>query len=307
MNLQEVVMMHDDVVLCVYFSRDSEMLAFESEDRKIKVSNTCLHLRLHELTFRRDSCVLDFVHFYIFRWWYFMKNCEVATTLGSGEITYFVLLPPFYNIGHYGKAITNLVLSGLKDVTGRGVMGAAQVPLTVTSCKGLTNTCIEAIGKGCINLNGSVAFAKASVSLENLLLEECNRFTLTRIIVALVNIKMKLKSLSLVKYMGVKDIDMEVSILSPCESFQSLVIQKCPGFGSASLAMIVQINCEAGLVNVNLTGFWNLTNNIVSTLAWLYGGKLEVLNLDGCGKITNASLVVIANNFIVLNDLDVSN
>ncbi|KAG4943975.1 hypothetical protein JHK84_048035 [Glycine max] len=189
MNLQEVVMMHDDVVLCVYFSRDSEMLAFESEDRKIKVSNTCLHLR----------------------WWYFMKNCEVATTLGSGEITYFVLLPPFYNIGHYGKAITNLVLSGLKDVTGRGVMGAAQ------------------------------AFAKASVSLENLLLEECNRFTLTRIIVALVNIKMKLKSLSLVKYMGVKDIDMEVSILSPCESFQSLVIQKCPGFGSASLAMIVQI------------------------------------------------------------------
>ncbi|KAG4933800.1 hypothetical protein JHK87_047802 [Glycine soja] len=208
-----------------------------------------------------------------------MKNCEVATTLGSGEITYFVLLPPFYNIGHYGKAITNLVLSGLKDVTGRGVMGAAQ---------GL----------------GSVAFAKASVSLENLLLEECNRFTLTRIIVALVNIKMKLKSLSLVKYMGVKDIDMEVSILSPCESFQSLVIQKCPGFGSASLAMI---NCEAGLVNVNLAGFWNLTNNIVSTLAWLYGGKLEVLNLDGCGKITNASLVVIANNFVVLNDLDVSN
>ncbi|KAG4931048.1 hypothetical protein JHK86_048009 [Glycine max] len=87
-------------------------------------------------------------------------------------------------LSHTIKAITNLVLSGLKDVTGRGVMGAAQ---------GL----------------GSVAFAKASVSLENLLLEECNRFTLTRIIVAL--------------------------------SFQSLVIQKCPGFGSASLAMIVQI------------------------------------------------------------------
>ncbi|RZB57626.1 EIN3-binding F-box protein 1 [Glycine soja] len=211
-----------------------------------------------------------------------MKNCEVATTLGSGEIMYFVLLPPFYNIGHYGKAITNLVLSGLKDVTGRG--------LCLCQCFFVSDS-------------GSVAFAKASVSLENLLLEECNRFTLTRIIVALVNIKMKLKSLSLVKYMGVKDIDMEVSILSPCESFQSLVIQKCPGFGSASLAMI---NCEAGLVNVNLAGFWNLTNNIVSTLAWLYGGKLEVLNLDGCGKITNASLVVIANNFVVLNDLDVA-
>ena len=128
------------------------------------------------------------------------------------------------------------------------------MPLTVTSCKGLTNTCIEAIGKGCINLkhlclrrccfvsdNGLVAFAKAAISLESLQLEECNRFTQSGIIVALANIKTKLKSLSLVKYMGVKDIDMEVSILSPCESFQSLVIQKCPGFGSASLAMIVQI------------------------------------------------------------------
>lgn len=36
--LQETFMMHDDPVLCVDFSRDSEMLASGSQDGKIKVS-----------------------------------------------------------------------------------------------------------------------------------------------------------------------------------------------------------------------------------------------------------------------------
>ncbi|KAL9326214.1 hypothetical protein ACSQ67_006859 [Phaseolus vulgaris] len=220
-------------------------------------------------------------------------------------------------ICHYGRAITNL---------------------------GVTDKSIEAIGKGCINLkqmylrrccfvtdSGLVAFAKAAVSLESLQLEECNRFTQSGIIVALSNIKTKLRSLTLVKCTGVKDIDMEVSMLSPCQSLRSLAIQKCPGFGSSSLAMIGKLcpqlrhlnltglygitdagllplleNCEAGLVNVNLAGCWNLTDNIVSALARLHGGTLEVLNLDGCMKITDASLVIIANNCLVLNDLDVS-
>jgi len=57
-------MMHDDAVLCVDFSRDSEMLASGSQDGKIKVSNSCLHLRLHELTFRRISYIFDFVCVY---------------------------------------------------------------------------------------------------------------------------------------------------------------------------------------------------------------------------------------------------
>ena len=74
--------------------------------------------------------------------------------------------------------------------------------------------------------NGLVAFAKAAISLESLQLEECNRFTQSGIIVALADIKTKLKSLALVKCMGVKDIDMEVSMLSPCESLRPLVIQK---------------------------------------------------------------------------------
>lgn len=35
-------MMHDDAVLCVDFSRDSEMIASGSQDGKIKVSNVFL-------------------------------------------------------------------------------------------------------------------------------------------------------------------------------------------------------------------------------------------------------------------------
>lgn len=37
-------MMHDDPVLCVDFSRDSEMLASGSQDGKIKVSFSCVCL-----------------------------------------------------------------------------------------------------------------------------------------------------------------------------------------------------------------------------------------------------------------------
>lgn len=36
--LQDAFMMHEDAVLCVDFSRDSEMLASGSQDGKIKVN-----------------------------------------------------------------------------------------------------------------------------------------------------------------------------------------------------------------------------------------------------------------------------
>lgn len=42
--VQETFMMHDDPVLCVDFSRDSEMLASGSQDGKIKVSISCVCL-----------------------------------------------------------------------------------------------------------------------------------------------------------------------------------------------------------------------------------------------------------------------
>lgn len=254
-------------------------------------------------------------------------------------------------IGHYGKAITNLVLSGLQNVSEKGfwVMGNAQglhklTSLTVTSCRGITDVSLEAIGKGCINLkqmclrkccfvsnNGMVAFAKAAGSLESLQLEECNRVTLSGIIGALSNCGSKLKSLTLVKCMGIRDMALGFAMPSPCTSLRSLSIRYCPGFGTSSLAMVGKLcpqiqhvdlsglcgitdagllplleSCEAGLVKVNLSDCLNLTDEVISALARLHGGTLELLNLEGCRKITDASLVAIADNCLLLNDLDLS-
>lgn len=254
-------------------------------------------------------------------------------------------------IGHYGKAITNLVLSGLQNVSEKGfwVMGNAQglqklTSLTVTSCRGITDVSLEAIGKGCINLkqmclrkccfvsnNGMVAFAKAAGSLECLQLEECNRVTLSGIVGALSNCGTKLKSLTLVKCMGIRDMALGFAMPSPCTSLRSSSVRYCPGFGTASLAMVGKLcpqiqhvdlsglcgitgagllplleSCEAGLVKVNLSGCFNITDDVILALARLHGGTLELLNLEGCRKITDASLVAIADNCLLLNDLDVS-
>ncbi|XP_052198463.1 EIN3-binding F-box protein 1-like [Diospyros lotus] len=254
-------------------------------------------------------------------------------------------------IGHYGKAITNLTLNGLQNVSEKGfwVMGKAQglqklTSLTITSCGGTTDRSLEAIAKGCHNLKqmclrkccfvsdgGLVAFARAAGSLENLQLEECNRITQSGILGALSNCGSKLKSLSLVKCMGIKDLAVETPMLSPCESLRCLSIRSCPGFGSRSLAMLAKLcpqlrqldlsglcgindagllplveSCEAGLVKVNLSGCLNVTDEVVSAIARLHGGTLEVLNLDGCYKLTDQSMVAVAENCLVLNDLDVS-
>ncbi|GMI83968.1 EIN3-binding F box protein 1 [Hibiscus trionum] len=251
-------------------------------------------------------------------------------------------------IGHYGKSVTNLMLSGLQNVSEKGfwVMGNAQglqklVSLMITSCRGVTDLSLEAMGKGCANLkqmclrrccfisdDGLVAFAKSAGSLECLQLEECNRVTQSGIIGVLSGCS--LKSLTIVKCMGIKDISLEAP-LSSCNSLKSLSVRSCPGFGTASLAMVGKLchqlqhvdlsglsgiadagllplleSCEAGLVKVNLSGCLNLTDEVVLALTRLHGGTLELVNLDGCRRITDASLVAIADNCVFLSDLDVS-
>jgi len=181
-------------------------------------------------------------------------------------------------IGHCGKAITNLALSGLRNVNERGfrVMGVVEglqklVSLTVTSCQGVTDISIEAMGRGFPNLkqiyvrkccfvsdHGLVEFARSAISLENLQLEECNRFTNCGILYALSIIKTKLKSLTLVKCMGIEDIAVEVFMLSSCRYLRSVTIRNCPGFGSASLAVIGKLFPQ--LQCVDLTGLCGITD-----------------------------------------------
>ncbi|GMQ03118.1 hypothetical protein CsSME_00049048 [Camellia sinensis var. sinensis] len=254
-------------------------------------------------------------------------------------------------IGHYGKAITDLVFSGLQNVSERGfwVMGNAEGlqklrSFTVNSCQGVTDIGLEAVGKGCPNLkqfclhkcaflsdNGLVSLVKAAVSLESLQLEECHRITQSGFFGVLGNSGGKLKALALANCLGFKDLACGFPLMARCTSLRSLSIRNCPGFGNFSLSMLGRLcpqlqyvvlnglngitdegllplieNCEAGLSKVNLSGCVNLTDKVVSVIAKLHGFTLELLNLDGCKYITDACLVSIAENCLLLSELDVS-
>ncbi|KAK9071350.1 hypothetical protein SSX86_009918 [Deinandra increscens subsp. villosa] len=251
-------------------------------------------------------------------------------------------------IGHYGKSINNLALIGLQTASQKGfwAMGNAKglqslTSLTIISCYGITDLSLEAIGKGCgflkqmlikkccfVSDKGLISFTEAAESLECLQVEECNRITQQGILGAL---NSSLKSLSIVKCMGIKDVAQETPDLTECGSLRSLTIRDCMGFGDTNLATFRQFcpelqnlelsglcgitdsglvpileNCQAGLVKVNLSNCLNLTNKVVLDLARIHGATLKVLNLEGCRRITDESLASIAHNCLLLNDLDVS-
>lgn len=255
-------------------------------------------------------------------------------------------------IGHYGKSLTSLTLSNLRNVSEKGfwVMGKAEglsslASLSIASCAGLTDLSLEAVAKGCSTLkqisirncplasdNGLLAFSKAAESLESLHLEDCNWVTLSGLICALSNLSSKLRSLSLVKCMSLKDLPFRGNPEIQCTSLRSLSIKNCPGFGGSSLAILGKMcpslkqidlsglygmtdegilslleNCVSGLVKVNLSGCINVSDESIQAIARLHGETLKVLNLDGCRKITDMSLSAIANSCPLLHDLDVSN
>lgn len=216
--------------------------------------------------------------------------------------------------------------------------------LAISLCRGVTDVSLEALGAGCQNLkqmslrkccfvsdNGLVSFTKSAGSLESLQIEECNRITQTGILYSVSSCR-KLKFLCVTKCMGIKDLASSETLgLTPCETLRSLTIRNCPGFGGSSLAMVGKLcphlhcldlsglygitdasllhlldTCKSGLVKVNLTDCLNLSDEVVVSLARLHGQTLQVLNLDGCRKISDASISAVAENCAVLKDLDVS-
>ncbi|ONK81061.1 uncharacterized protein A4U43_C01F24800 [Asparagus officinalis] len=254
-------------------------------------------------------------------------------------------------IGHYGKAITELYLTGLQNVAERGFwcMGNAKgllklKSIAITSCRGVTDTGLEAVAKGCPSLKqlclrkccylsdaGLKAFIEAARSLEHLQLEECYRITLVGVLTGVVNGNTKLKTLSLVRCLGIKDIGCYPNVLPSCKSLRSLTIRDCPGFTSASLAVVGKIcpslinldlggldgvtdagllplieSSEEGLINVNLRGCVNLTDSAVCALVKAHGDTLQLLNLDGCNKLTDRVLLAISEHCTMLEELDMS-
>ncbi|KAI4376896.1 hypothetical protein MLD38_014603 [Melastoma candidum] len=254
-------------------------------------------------------------------------------------------------VGHYGLAMTDLILTNLCNVGERGfcVVGNGHGlqklrSVAVTSCQGLTDLGLEALANGCPNLkqiclrkcvhlsdSGLLSFAKAAASVDKLQLEECHRITQRGFLGLLIICGETLKSLSLINCLGLKDFAMGSPRLSSCSSLRSLCVRNCLGFGNSSLAMLGRLcpklqhievsgspgitdagllplleNCDSGLVKVNFSKCTNLSDKVASAVARMHGWTLEVLNLEGCRKVSDASLLKIAENCPLLNDLDVS-
>ncbi|KAJ8480186.1 hypothetical protein OPV22_023913 [Ensete ventricosum] len=253
-------------------------------------------------------------------------------------------------IGHYGKNVIDLALIDLQKVNEKGfwvmgnILGLQRLrSIAITSCGGLTDLGLQAIAKGspslkqlcicksdCLSDAGLRAFAGTARALENLRLEDCNRLTLIGIS-SLLKCNPELKSLALVRCLGIKDITLLPTQIPSCVSLRSLTIQDCPGVTDASLQVVGKIcpqlqnvdlsgqvgatdaslipligNSKAGLVEVNLSGCVNVTDALVAMLVKSHGGTLKVFNLDGCKKITNRSLLEIADGCSVLDNLDLS-
>nr|GMD90081.1 EIN3-binding F-box protein 1-like [Ipomoea batatas] len=259
-----------------------------------------------------------------------LKNCPLVGDQGigslfstAGEVLMKVKLQTLNLsdmslavIGHYGVALTDLALAGLKNITERGfwVMGNGKGKgkclqklrcLSIIDCSGVTDLGIEAMGKGCPNLkqfslrsctfpsdNGLVAFAKAAGSLESLQLENCHRITQAGLFGILVHCGGKLKTLALENCMGIKDLAFECPLLSPCNSLRSLWIRNCPGFGDASLGILSKL-CPK-LVHVDFTGLHCITDDGLLNLVQNCEEGLVKVNLNGCVNVGDIAVSAIA-------------
>ncbi|XP_020269843.1 EIN3-binding F-box protein 1-like [Asparagus officinalis] len=211
-------------------------------------------------------------------------------------------------IGHYGRSIMELHLTGLQNVAERGFwcLGNAKGLLKLrsivtTSCRGVTDRGLEAVAKGCPNLNqlsihkccfisdnGLKRFIEASRELEKLQLEECHRITLVGVLAVLVKCNAKLRKLALVRCLGIRDIQYYPDVLPLCKSLQSIRIRDCPGFTSMSLALVGKI-CPS-LRRLDISGLVTVTDaGLLPVIQSSENGLIKV-KLRGCANLTDTSI-----------------
>lgn len=215
-------------------------------------------------------------------------------------------------IGHYGKSLTDLSLTGLQNVTEKGfwVMGNGQglqklSSFVVTSCRGVTDLGLGAVAKGCPNLkhfclrkcaflsdNGLVSFAKVAASLESLQLEECHRITQFGFFGLLTNCGEKLKALSLTNCLGIKDSIFGFNVMPVCNSLRTLCIRNCAGFGNASLEMLGKICLQ--LQHLDVSGLNGITDEGMLPLIQYNEAGLKKVNLCNCTNMTDKAVSAIA-------------
>eukprot|EP00252_Welwitschia_mirabilis_P006445 TRINITY_DN17328_c0_g1_i1.p1 TRINITY_DN17328_c0_g1~~TRINITY_DN17328_c0_g1_i1.p1 ORF type:complete len:686 (-),score=109.31 TRINITY_DN17328_c0_g1_i1:517-2574(-) len=254
-------------------------------------------------------------------------------------------------IGDCCTNLTELVLTSLRNVTQQGfqALGSAAVMqklkvLSINFCKGLTDQCLDSIVQGCPNIKQSIfrkcdisdqglkAFVKMGVSLESLLLEECNFISQLGLIDAVGSSAGKLRVLTIVKCSGITEVGLEMPNAVPaCRPLKTLNVRSCPSFGNGCLALMgmacpqvqsLDLNglkaisddglltflgyIKASLVKLNLSGCIELTDRAVFVIASLFGQSLETLNFEGCKKLTDHGLKFIADHCPNLQELDIS-
>lgn len=218
-------------------------------------------------------------------------------------------------LGHYGAGVTDLVLHGLQGVNEKGfwVMGNAKGmkklrSLSVTSCRGMTDVAVEAVGNGCpdlkhVTLNkcllvsgkGLVALAKTALGLESLKLEECHRINGFGLLGFLMNCGSKMKSFSLVNCLGIQEAASPLlpsSTTSCSSSLRSLSIRCCPGFGDATLSFLGKI-CHQ-LQDIELCGLNGVTDAGVFELLQSNDVGLVKVNLSGCVNLSDNTVSAIS-------------
>lgn len=217
-------------------------------------------------------------------------------------------------IGHYGFAITDLVLSCLPNVSEKGfwVMGNGRGLQKLTSikiecCQGATDIGLEAFGKGCPNVQnfhlrkcaflsdkGLVSFAKAAPSAVSLQLEECHRITQIGLFGVFFICGAKLKVLSVISCYGIKDLNTELPAISPSESLRSLTIRDCPGFSNAALALLGKLCPRLQLLE--LSRLQGVTDAGFLPLLEKSDFGLVKVNLSGCVNVTDRVVLSIVKS-----------
>ncbi|KAE9452201.1 hypothetical protein C3L33_15889, partial [Rhododendron williamsianum] len=208
------------------------------------------------------------------------------------------------NIGYkslqaIGSFCHNLTSVSIKNCPLVGDQGISSL-FSSTSCS-LTNLKLQGLSISDVSVSdiGLVSFSNSAISLESLQLEECHTITGYGLCHVLFSSGRKLKALSLAKCLGFKDLVF---------GFPSVHLELNGLHGITDEALLPLIeNSVAGLLKVNLGNCVNLTDKVITVLAKLHGVTLEQLNLDGCKKVTDASLVAIADNCLFLRELDASN
>ncbi|KAG9452586.1 hypothetical protein H6P81_005490 [Aristolochia fimbriata] len=187
-----------------------------------------------------------------------------------------------------------------------------------------------------ISDEGLKELSRSTMLLESFKLQECHNVSPCGLKEVLLNCKDRLEVLSLVNCKGLDEMDSSVftTPLPRCPLLQSLTLNRCYGVGDNFLSWLgtscVRVkslelvglssitdkgfliflqaleNQNKGLIDVDLSGCLQLSDISLLALTSGFGEKLKSLRLEGCQRLSDKCLSLIAEFCPSLLDLDLS-